>query len=118
MRLLLVEPYAPLARALRRGLQEEGFVVDEARDRAEAEARLGGAAYDGVVIDLDPPAGEGLRLLRAWRGQGVTTPALLVVLPGEAADAACQGCAGCAVIVKPFDLAALIDSLRRLVSPG
>ena len=40
MRVLLIEDYKPLVRALRQGLEEEGFAVDVAHDGEEGDFSL------------------------------------------------------------------------------
>jgi DNA-binding response OmpR family regulator len=118
MELLLIEPHAQMARALRRGLEEEGFAVDVAASRDEGDARARARPYAAVVIDLDPPANEGLALLRRWREAGLTTPALLVVVPNGRGTHAPAGQVGAVTLVKPFPITDLLARLRDLLPPS
>lgn len=56
MRLLLVEDDSTVAAFVRKGLTEEGFVVDHAGDGASGLALASSAAYDAAVIDVMLPA--------------------------------------------------------------
>ena len=66
MRVLLVEDHPPLLRALRQGLEEEGFAVDVAIDGEEADVKCRTTGYDVVVLDIMLPKIDGLTLLKKW----------------------------------------------------
>jgi DNA-binding response OmpR family regulator len=53
VRILVVEDDEPLRTLLRRGLSEDGYVVDTLADGDDCEAYLAGAHYDAIVLDLD-----------------------------------------------------------------
>jgi DNA-binding response OmpR family regulator len=119
MRLLLIEPYPPLARALQRGLEEEGFIVDSAGNPQEGAARARTAGYDAIVLDLDAPGRCGLDVLADWRRAGITTPVLMVILPGNGADHGLPPELGPSqVLTKPFRLEDLLAGLRTLRPNG
>ena len=67
MRILLVEDHQPLVRALRQGLEEEGFAVDVATDGEEADVKCRSTSYDVIVLDVMLPKLDGLTLLKNWR---------------------------------------------------
>src|SRR5262245_42576348 len=60
MRVLIVEDHKPLVRALRRGLEEEGYAVDVAEDGEEADYKACSTNYDAIVLDLMLPKKDGL----------------------------------------------------------
>ena len=62
MRLLLVEDQAALLKALRQGLEEEGFAVDTAADGEEADVKARTTPYDVIVLDIVPRAVS----IRTW----------------------------------------------------
>ena len=64
VRVLLVEDHKPLARALRQGLEEEGFAVDVAEDGEEADYKARTTKYDAIILDLMLPKKDGLTLLQ------------------------------------------------------
>ncbi len=113
MRVLLIEPYEPLARALRRGLEEDGVTVDAVADRDDGGARMREQAYDAVVVDLDL-ANQGLELLEGWRRDGLTAPVVMLTVPGDGPDRA-RTDLGCYVVLnKPFRLEELLARVTTL----
>jgi two-component system, OmpR family, response regulator len=114
LRLLLVEPYALLARALQFGLKEEGFAVDAVADRQEADERICASDYDVILLDL--PGIHGLDLIQRWRMGGLRTPVLVVTEPGRDAERQTDVPGNSyATLVKPFVLEDLLGRLRTLV---
>lgn len=117
MRLLVVEDERDLAGAVVDHLRAQGHAVDHAADLATAEAALGVADYDLVILDLHLPDGDGLDLLRRHRRAGHRTP----VLVGTARDRIVERIAGLEAgaddyLVKPYDLdemLARIAAIRR-----
>jgi two-component system OmpR family response regulator len=114
VRLLLVEPYVVLARALQFGLKEEGFAVDAVTDRQNADERACAGEYDVILLDL--PGIHGLDLVRRWRMGGLRTPVLVVTEPGREAERQTDipGDSYTA-LAKPFVLEDLLGCLRTLV---
>src|ERR1700724_1658567 len=78
MRLLLIEDHKPLVRALRQGLEEEGFAVDVAYDGEEGAYKAQATNYDVIVLDLMLPKEDGLSLLQRWRRAGLKTHVLVL----------------------------------------
>lgn len=81
MRLLLIEDYAPLARALERGLREAGYAVDSAADGERGLALAAAAAHDVVVLDLMLPNLDGFTVLARLRAEG--NPAGVIILTAK-----------------------------------
>ncbi len=86
MRILLVEDQLPLARALRQGLEEEGFAVDTAVDGEEADVKARTTPYDVIILDIMLPKVDGLTLLKRWRQTGITTHVLMLTAKGSTDD--------------------------------
>ncbi len=116
MRLLLVEDHKPLSRALKRGLEEEGFAVDLAEDGEEADHKATSASYDAIVLDLMLPKIDGLTLLAKWRKGGMQTHVLCLTAK-DATDDKVKGLDLGAddYMTKPFQLEELLARLRALV---
>ena len=74
MRLLLVEDEPKLARFIQKGLSEEAFAVDVARDGEEALERAQRTAYDLVILDVMLPHMDGFAVCRALRATGSDMP--------------------------------------------
>lgn len=116
MRLLVVEDDSQLGEALMLGLRQRGHAVDWFRDGAPADAALGGAPYDAMVLDLGLPGGDGIVWLRRWRGQGKALPVLILT----ARDSVQQRIAGLDAgaddyLIKPIALDELAARLRALL---
>lgn len=57
-------------------LEEAGWDVVEAANRAEADAALARGGFEVVVLDLVLPDADGVEMVRAWRAAGARTPVL------------------------------------------
>lgn len=55
MWILLIEDEARLADSLKRGLEEEGYTVDVARDGEQGESLAIENAYDALIVDWRLP---------------------------------------------------------------
>ena len=116
MKILVVEDEAPTAAFLKRGLGEEGFAVDVARDAAEAAEALGLYDYDLILLDVMLPGSDGFTLCRRWRASGVTAPILFLTAREDVADRV-RGldAGGDDYLVKPFAFAELLARVRALL---
>ena len=65
MRILVVEDYLPLQRAVAKGLREAGYAVDMTGDGEEGLWYATGNDYDVIVLDLMLPKVDGLTILAA-----------------------------------------------------
>jgi DNA-binding response OmpR family regulator len=108
---LLIGSHAPLTKALRRGLEEEGFAVDVACP-TEIMREHCGEGYDAVVLDIKSPGDPVLLAVRHWRRCGLRAPVLALSSPDGPGDLAP---ALDAWLAKPFDLDVLLTRLRALV---
>lgn len=116
MRVLLVEDHKPLVRALRRGLEEEGFAVDVAYDGDEAASKAKTSQYDAIVLDLMLPKQDGLTVLKRWRSDGLQASVLILTARGSTDEKVAGLDAGADdYLVKPFQLEELFARLRALV---
>ena len=70
MRVLVVEDYPPIRKAVAKSLRESGFAVDETGDGDEGFWFATNNAYDVVVLDLMLPGLDGLTLLAQLRRDG------------------------------------------------
>ena len=86
MRLLVVEDEPKLASFIQRGLTEESFAVDVARDGEEALERAARTSYDLVILDLMLPGMDGFAVCRALRHAGADTPILILSARGVVQD--------------------------------
>src|SRR4051794_34398591 len=77
MKVLVVEDDKKVGAFLQRALSEEGFVVDRAKNSAEALAQARSLPYDLLILDWMLPDGDGLSVCRELRASGVSAPILM-----------------------------------------
>jgi DNA-binding response OmpR family regulator len=119
MRVLLIEDHKPLVRALRQGLEEEGFAVDVATDGQEGDFKARTAEYDAVILDIMLPKEDGLSLLQRWRKDGLSMHVLVLTARGSMDDKVKGLDLGADdYMTKPFELEELLARVRALVRRG
>lgn len=116
MRLLLIEDYPPLQKALVQGLQEAGFAVDATGDGEEGLWFAQSNDYDVIVLDLLLPKVDGLAILKQLRQEGRQTHVLVLTAKDTLNDRV-QGLNLGAddYMVKPFAFEELLARVRSLV---
>jgi two-component system OmpR family response regulator len=115
MHVLLVEDDGPLARTLRKALEEEHFAVDVATDGHEALALALEIAFDAIVLDLMLPGMDGWQVLEQLRRAGRRTPVLVLTARDTVNDKVRGLNAGADdYLTKPFALSELIARLRAM----
>ncbi|WBL37400.1 response regulator transcription factor [Tepidiforma flava] len=118
MRILLVEDDRAVADAVRRGLSEEGFIVDHVADGEEAREALRTGGYDAAILDVNLPGVSGFDIARDLRlAEGaVATPVLFLTARDAVADRV-RGfeLGGTDYLVKPFAFAELLARVRALI---
>ena len=86
MKVLVIEDYLPILDGLCKGLREEGFTVESARDGAEGLWMAQNNQADVIVLDLMLPKLDGLSLLKRLRQDDRRTPVLILTARGEIGD--------------------------------
>src|SRR6266581_7902109 len=115
MRILLVEDERAFARAVRRGLEAEGFVVELAADGREGLRMANQRPYDAVVLDIMLPGMNGYRVCAAMREAGTWTPVLMLTAKdGELDEAEALDTGADDFLSKPFSFVVLVARLRAL----
>jgi len=119
LRVLVAEDDRRLAEMLSSLLESEGYQVEVAGDGQRA-LHLGlTTAFDVAVLDRGLPVVDGLGVLRGLRGNGVTTPILILSALGTAPDRVDGLNAGAEdYLAKPFDIDELLARLRSLTRRG
>jgi two-component system OmpR family response regulator len=119
MRLLVVEDDVKLARALRRGLEQEGYAVDLAVSGDDALEHAAQTVYDAIVLDLMLPGRDGFAVCEALRDGERWVPVLMLTARGSVRDRIRGLDAGADdYLVKPFDFGELLARLRALMRRG
>ena len=115
MRLLVVEDEVRLARALRRGLTAEGFVVDVVHDGPAGLRAARHGDYDAVALDVMLPGMSGYDVVRSLRTEGVWVPVLMLsAKDGEYDQADGLDYGADDYLTKPFSFVVLLARLRAL----
>jgi DNA-binding response OmpR family regulator len=114
--ILIVDDDPVLREMLREQLAVDGeFVAGEATSMAEAEAKLIGAAerYDGLILDVGLPDGDGRDLCARLRRHGIKVPIIMLTGSDDEADVVRGLDSGANdYIAKPFRMAELLARLR------
>ena len=115
MRTLVIEDDVRLRRAVRRVLEQEGCAVEEAPDGLTGLEAAIGREFDVVILDVLLPGLDGVKVCRAVRAAGVTTPILMLTALGEVEDRVTGLDAGADdYLVKPFSFDELLARMRAL----
>ncbi len=115
MRVLVIEDDQRLARALRRVLEEERYVVDEAHDGVDGEDLAREGEYDFIVLDVMLPGRDGITVCRNLRRTKIATPVLMLTARDTIEDRVTGLDAGADdYLVKPFASMELLARLRSL----
>ncbi len=119
MRALLVEDERTLARAVVRGLEADGFLVDVAHDGLAGLDLARSGTYDVVVLDIMLPGRNGYDVCRDLREAGVWTPVLMLTAKdGEYDEVDAFDLGADDYLTKPFSFPVLLARLRALVRRG
>jgi two-component system, OmpR family, response regulator len=119
MRILLAEDEFKMARAVRRGLEQEGYAVDVVSDGDDALRRALYEDYDAIVLDVMLPGRDGVTVCRELRTKGRWAPVLMLTARDGVEDRIRGLDAGADdYLVKPFSFGELLARLRALVRRG
>jgi two-component system, OmpR family, copper resistance phosphate regulon response regulator CusR len=116
LRILLVEDEARVAGFVAKGLREQSYAVDIARDGEEALYQAAVNSYDLIVLDVLLPAKDGHTVCRELRASGVRTPILMLTALGSVDDRVTGlDCGADDYLIKPFDFKELLARIRALL---
>ena len=116
MRVLVVEDAPPMAEALAKGLREQGYAVDVARDGESALRQAELNDYDVIVLDVMLPRRDGFVVCRELRARGANVPVLMLTARDAVEDRVAGLDAGADdYLTKPFALRELFARVRALL---
>jgi len=119
VRILVVDDDKHLARAVKRGLEAEGFAVDVAFDGDEGEWLATENPYDAMVLDVMLPGRDGYELCSRLREAGNWAPILMLTAKNGVNDEAQALDTGADdFLAKPFAYVVLVARLRALLRRG
>ena len=121
MRILVVEDERKVASFIKKGLEEERYIVETAADGVTGLEMAMNNEFDAILLDVMLPGKDGFTVLRELREAGLTTPILMLTARGTTEDRI-QGLDLGAddYLPKPFsfeELAARLRSILRRLSP-
>jgi len=111
-----VEDESRVAGFLAKGLREQTFAVDVARDGEEGLYLGSVNEYDLVILDVMLPLKDGHTVCRELRAAGRRVPILMLTARGSVDDrVAGLDCGADDYLVKPFDFKELLARVRALL---
>ena len=117
MKILLVEDEIKLAKSIKTGLSQEGYVVDYLENGEFAERRIlmDKNSYDIILLDINIPGKDGLSLCKDLRKQNITTPILMLTAKDTKQDIVLGLNSGADdYLIKPFAFEELLARIRAL----
>jgi two-component system OmpR family response regulator len=113
MRILLIEDDIPLAKALQKSLQSEGFVVNHVNQGKLALSALSTPDQDMIILDLGLPDIDGIEVLKQLRNQKSPLP-VIILTARDSIESKVKGLDYGAddYLVKPFEIQELMARLR------
>lgn len=119
MRILVVEDEKKVASFIKRGLEEEGFLVDVAYDGEEGRYMADTNPYDLILMDVMLPKKDGLTVVRELREKGMSAPVLCLTAKDTVDDIVSGLDSGSDdYLTKPFAFAELLARVRALLRRG
>lgn len=116
MRILVVEDDTRVASFIRRGLREEQYTVDLAKDGEEALFLAQTGEYDLILLDVLLPKRHGLDVLKMLRAEHVAVPILMLTAKDALGDKVKGLDLGADdYLTKPFGFEELLARVRALL---
>ncbi|MBN2412698.1 response regulator transcription factor [candidate division KSB1 bacterium] len=116
MQVLVVEDEIKVSAFIKKGLQEENWIVTTACDGIEALSALEDTEFDVIVLDIMMPRLDGLSFLQRIRERGSRVPVLLLTAKDSIPDRVKGLKTGADdYLVKPFAFEELLARLYALV---
>ena len=115
MKVLVVEDEARIAGFIKKGLEEQGFLVEVCSDGDEGYQLASTQQYDAIVLDIMLPGRDGLSILQNLRKRANGVPVLLLTARtelGERVEGLNLGADD--YMTKPFYIEELIARLHAL----
>jgi two-component system copper resistance phosphate regulon response regulator CusR len=119
MRILIAEDEPKTAAYLRKGVSEDGFIVDCAGDGEEALHLALTGEYDLIILDVMLPRRDGWAVLAELRRHGKQTPVLFLTARDSVPDRVKGLQLGADdYLLKPFAFSELLARIRSILRRG
>ena len=86
MKILIVEDDENILSFLKRGFEEEGYVIDDANNGEDGEYLAIANSYDIIILDWMLPNKSGIEILKSIRAKNILTPIIMLTARGEVDD--------------------------------
>lgn len=115
MKILVVEDEHKIANSIKKGLEQEGYLVDVVYDGQDGLDYALSESYDGVILDRLLPHLDGVSICKILRTKQVHVPILLLTAKGQVDDRVEGLNAGADdYLVKPFAFAELLARVKAI----
>lgn len=116
MKILVVDDEIRIARAIKQGLEQDGYAVDIAYDGEDGYNAAVSDEYDAIILDVMMPVMNGYEVLHKLRDKGLKIPILMLTAKDQARDVV-KGLDNGAddYLSKPFSFEVLGARLRALL---
>jgi two-component system copper resistance phosphate regulon response regulator CusR len=119
VKILVVEDEKKAAAYLRKGLGENGYVVDLAADGEEGLRLARSGSYELVILDVMLPGRDGWSVLGELRREGLQTPVLFLTARDSLPDRVKGLNLGADdYLVKPYAFSELLARVRSILRRG
>jgi heavy metal response regulator len=116
MSILVVEDEKKVAGFIKKGLEEEGHAIDVAFDGREGLLMALDGVHDLIILDINLPKMDGLRVLQEFRKNQGKTPVLLLTVRAAIEDKVLGLDTGADdYLTKPFSFQELLARIRALL---
>ena len=86
MKMLIIEDDENILSVLKRGFEEENYIIDSSYDGEEGEYLALTNSYDIILLDWMLPNKDGIEILENVRAKGITTPIIMLTARDEIDD--------------------------------
>jgi two-component system copper resistance phosphate regulon response regulator CusR len=119
VKILIVEDEKKAAAYLRKGLAENGYVVDHAADGEDGLELGRSGSYELIVLDVMLPGRDGWSVLAELRRAGIQTPVLFLTAKDSLPDRVKGLNLGADdYLLKPFAFSELLARIRSVLRRG
>jgi DNA-binding response OmpR family regulator len=116
MRILVVEDEKKVASFIKRGLEEESYVVETAGDGEEGLTMALEKRFDLIILDWMLPKRDGMSFLKELRDRNMSTPVLMLTAKDTVEDIVVGLETGSDdYLTKPFAFAELLARVKALI---
>jgi len=116
MRILIVEDEKSLADIVKKGIEEEGYLVDVAYNGEDGLFMAENEPSDLIILDIMLPIIDGITILKRIRKAGIRTPVLMLTAKDALMDKVSGLDSGADdYLTKPFSFEELLARIRALL---